>query len=382
MPLVSSPVVRMEGCSVSTGEDTSGIGGFLLRGSGAPILSFVQKRPRATFVLASAPKLAKTVWMRSLITIILVLATASLNAENAPSQVTLPDNAPPCVRWAAGEVERTLVARGYSGASIGTTIRVASFSATGNAPESYRIVRGGDGTLVLSGADANGTMYALLDLAEQFANAPPGTDWGTAHYQIALRQAKPHVRWRGLNLFLHVMPSKRLAGWFHDAVFWERLLNLMARSRFNWIDLHGAYNPHSTIFSNVLPHFTSMGTPNETADRNRAMLRRVIEMAAARGIRVALMNYDDRDPTGGEREDWTKATAKRIGQLVRDCPDLWMVGSRVKRSGANIVDRFNDAYVKPARRAGFKGPMHTRSWGTDRWTTEHIVEKTGKPFLV
>jgi hypothetical protein len=112
------------------------------------------------------------------------------------------------------------------------------------------------------------------------------------------------------------------------------------------------------------------------------MLKRIIEMAGARGIRVAMMNYDDRDPTGGDRKDWTKATGTRVGQLVRACPDLWMLGSRVKRSGSDIVDRFDDAYVKPARSAGFRGPLYTRSWGSDRRTIEHLARESGKRFFV
>jgi hypothetical protein len=59
-----------------------------------------------------------------------------------------------------------------------------------------------------------------------------------------------------------------------------------------------------------------------------------------------------------------------------------MFGSRVKRAGSEAAQRFEDACVKPARVAGFKGPFYTRSWGSDRETMTQMAKGAAERFFV
>ncbi|MBE7465534.1 MAG: hypothetical protein HS116_18815 [Planctomycetes bacterium] len=296
------------------------------------------------------------------------LLPLALQAEETDVLV-LPDRAPDAVRWAAGEVLSVLERSGALAGLPPHSIRVG-ISASGSAlgVEAYDLSAPTDGPITIRGGDGPGAMYGLLELAEQLSVSQPREDWKSVRARLVSRAQRPFVALRALNLFLHVDAQGKPAVWFEDAECWSKLLTLLAYSRFNLIDLHGTYQPQSTAFGDAV---VLLGGAGEDAARYRAVLKRIVEHASARGIRVGLMNY------GRGKEDRIEDDASAVERIVRDVPGLAWFGARLKRSGADGVKFFEEVYVEPARRAGFQGAFYTRSWGTDLDTVRKLSRAAG-----
>lgn len=292
--------------------------------------------------------------------------------------VCLPERAPACIRWAAGEVVNALTRAKVPGADgpRAGSIRVLLDPPVGHNvgvdPESFRLEIA-NGSITVLGRDATGAMYGLLDLAEQLALAPPAEDWPRFFAAVTPASGKPAIAVRAENIFLHADPNGKLLPWFYDEAYWTGYLALLAKSRFNMIDIHGVYAPATTVFSNMLPFFTSgpgggKATEGEGPAANLAALRRIVALAAARGIRVSLMNY-----LNAPRAQMDE-TAARVEELLRGCPGLSMLGLRVKREGDAALEPFEKGYLRPAQTAGFTGNFSTRSWGTDLDTIRRMAQ--------
>lgn len=294
--------------------------------------------------------------------------------------VCLPERAPECVRWAAGEVVNALARAKVPGADgpRAGSIRVlvdpkpaenpiaAKLPAP---PEAFALELAQDGTIAVAGRDATGAMYGLLELAEQLALAPSAEDWPRFFAAIAPDSGKPAIPVRAENIFLHADPSGKLLPWFYDEAYWTGYLALLAKSRFNLLDIHGVYSPATTVFWNTLPFFTSVPCTIKIGDdsaTNIAMLRRIVALAAARGIRVGLMNYQNAPRSEPD------VTSDRVQALIRDCPGLAMLGLRVKREGDAALDPFKKYLL--ANTMGFTGDYYTRSWGTDLDTIRRMAK--------
>ena len=102
---------------------------------------------------------------------------------------------------------------------------------------------------------------------------------------------------RGVNQFLHVQAFEDRNSWYYDDAFWQDLLDRMARSRHNFLDLHATCDLVTTLFPNVYPYlfyfdeYSDVGVPEEDAERNLEQLKKVVAMARQRGIKVGLMSY-------------------------------------------------------------------------------------------
>ncbi|MCW8132771.1 MAG: hypothetical protein KIS92_20665 [Planctomycetota bacterium] len=298
--------------------------------------------------------------------------------------VALPERAPECVRWAAGEVLAAMSRQKIPGEALPRpgSIRILLHPPAGDgeisaqlaaAPESFVLARAPDGGLTVAGRDATGAMYGLLELAEQVAAAAPAATWNALFQAVAPARGSPRIAVRAENNFFHCDPNGNLAPWFYDDAFWTGYLALLARSRINVLDVHGVYAPATTVFWNMLPFFTG---GNEASSRNQAMLRRIVTLAAARGVRVAMMNYQ----IGGKNDLGDQAA--RVSELVKGVPGLWMLGARIKKEGDDALDPFEKAYLRPSQGAGFGGPYSTRSWGTDLKTVQEMGKACGGKLYV
>ena len=318
------------------------------------------------------------VWILPALATVLGWPRLAQAQEPEAAAIALPAAASECVRWAANEVALALRAHRPGGLqappvnSIRVLMapRVQAGSAVSSFPpfaapaESFSLERSVQGVVTVHGGGETGAMYGLLELAEQVAGLPPAAAWGDLLARLEPVARSPALALRAENAFLHVGRDGQLAAWFHDEEYWRRYLELLARSRFNTLDLHGAYDPATTAFSNLLPLFTAGGA-GSLQQANLTMLRRVVALAAARGIRVGILNYE----YGGQTAD---ATAQQVEEFLRGCPGLACVGARIKRTGSEAVEKFERSYLQPARAAGFGGMLYTRSWGTDLQTLRRL----------
>jgi hypothetical protein len=185
---------------------------------------------------------------------------ARTRCEEPVQAIALPAQAPEPVRWAAGELARVLrrhrLAEGTPAQAV--CVRLDPPADAAGVPESFSLRIEGDGTVTVAASDAVGAMYGLLELAEQLEAVPSHVSWSDARARLTPMTTRPAVRVRAVNLFLHLTPDGRVAEWFHDEEFWRRLLERLARSRFNLIDFHGAFCPRRRSSPISFCHFSAV----------------------------------------------------------------------------------------------------------------------------
>ncbi|MET0591363.1 MAG: hypothetical protein ABW133_01605 [Polyangiaceae bacterium] len=232
-------------------------------------------------------------------------------------------------------------------------------------PESFVILPANDGVVVV-GRDPVGTLYGARELAERASLDPTfavGAPIAVAP-EVAIRAANPFI----------VLPAPGETEWyFLDERYWREFLDMMVEARLNVLDLHAMYNLDNTVFPNALLYFATsatfpqIGAPPAERARNLAMLNRIIDLAAARGIRVALMSY--RADTnllgnpGGESDEATIATYTREAatDLAAHAKGLWRLGFRIGESGRN-ANWYTSTFVEGVKSAGTGVGVYTRSW--------------------
>jgi hypothetical protein len=159
----------------------------------------------------------------------------------------------------------------------------------------HHLQRGGKPAWLLAGSDARGLMYAARDTADRVG-------WGTGRDEpfrdVHDTVEHPAVHERAISLY-----TMNRAYWesrFHDAAYWDRYLDTLARNRFNTLVLIFGYEnggflapPYPYFFD--VPGFPDVRMVGLTADqqaRNLAALERLTKMAHARGLNVTLGIWD------------------------------------------------------------------------------------------
>ncbi len=246
---------------------------------------------------------------------------------------------------------------------------------------------------VAMGSDEVGAMYAAYEFADQVRRVPKGAD--VISYLSPLRR-EPFLAIRAVNTFLHVEALDDPNSWYFDESFWTGYLDLLSRSRYNLLDFHAMYGVVSTWFPNVYLYmlksdkYPDVGIPADRAAMNLAMFNRIIRMAKERGIKVSLMSYhaswrvrageEDKphEPSEYELVDYTK---EMVAKIIKECPDLWMIGFRIGESGMG-EDFYAKSYLAGIEEGGRDINMFTHSWGATPYQINHIASLyPGKTFV-
>ncbi len=220
------------------------------------------------------------------------------------------------------------------------------------------------------GIDDTGTMYAALDVAEQLWLGQFRT---VETVQIKEKKKSPSILYRGIHLFIHTQALDDPVSWFHNEKFWHGFFLQMAKSRFNLLDLHGAYDLITTQYPNLLPYMVSLpkypdvGVGPEKAQRNLSSLHNIIEMAHEYGIKVCLMNYSASwsipDHPGSEEteEGLRNYTIAALKKVLETIPSLDGLGFRVGESG-QTMDFYRAAYLNALSELNMSPALFTRTW--------------------
>ncbi len=145
--------------------------------------------------------------------------------------------------------------------------------------------------LLLSGSDATGLMYSLLEAADRVAWAHDGA---RPFSEIRDTAESPAVAERGVTIF--TMQRAQFENRLHDAAYWSKYLDMLARDRFNMFQVLFAYEMDGYMCP-VYPYFVGVeqfpevrvaGLSAEQQARNLADLNRLIRMAHQRGIKVTI----------------------------------------------------------------------------------------------
>jgi Tfp pilus assembly major pilin PilA len=307
---------------------------------------------------------------------LMLLRTGILNAE-----IQLPENAAECVQWAAGDVIASLqekyvpVGEEMIHVSVhdGGHVLPASISAE----EQEFSLRVNGQSIAIDAGGAVGAMYGLEELTEQIKIQRGPLTWKLLLGRIHNTSQRQFLEVREENMFIHVYPLL-----LHDLAMWRSYIDMLARNRYNLLDLPGAYDLESTSFPNLypmlvhVPDYPQVGNEAEQK-RNLDDLRSIIAYAASRGIRVALMNYSANNGRGGAfknepsvtgvpPEKLADYTAKAVTLLIRQLPGLYMLGFRVGES-TQPATFYQDAYLKGIKDAGRPDlRLYTRSWQTTK----------------
>jgi len=230
------------------------------------------------------------------------------------------------------------------------------------------------------GRDAVGAMYGALELAERIR-----ADHDCALGALRAYARVPAVPIRGANLFLVLPVAGESRWWFRDLGFWSEYLDLLAHSRINFLDLHGMYDPRSTIFPNALLYFANSasfpgaGVPAAEREENLSVLKAVIAMAEARGVRVGLMSYrSDLSVTGTsaapalDERQIALYIREAAEDLARRAPGLWRLGFRIGESG-HAAQWYADTFIAGVRAAGTGVGVYTRTWLSSRPAVMSLV---------
>ena len=256
------------------------------------------------------------------------------------------------------------------------------------------------GSVKIVGSDANGAMYGAFEFAERLKKTGIQA-WSTK------ASGQPFLADRGLNLFLTlpwdykknntdyenaalVDPNR---WWFQNEDYWNTLLDLMAKSRLNWLDIHGAWDISVTNAPNLYayfvtsPSFPKVGVPEEIKQANLRQLNHIVAMAHARGIRVSLMAYEanlkiPQNPNPGYQATETniyKYTREVVEQTIRKVPGLDGIGFRIGESGRS--ESFFHCYSEAVKNSGRDIPLLTRSWITKKQKVLPLA-RASKDFTV
>jgi hypothetical protein len=255
-------------------------------------------------------------------------------------------------------------------------------------PESFLITTLGSTTIVV-GRDPVGAMYGAQELAERL-----DLDGAAALPLAAAVTGAPALSVRAANPFLVLPAPGEASWWFLDRSFWAEYLDLLARARINFLDIHGMYNLGNTIFPNALLYFATsatfpdVGVPAADRERNLAMLNDIIRLATARGIRVGLMSYQaDTSLNGDDPQALTDDAAAKTyvreaaEDLARRAPGLWRLGFRIGESG-RPASWYQDTFVAGVRAAGTGVRLSTRTWGATKSDILGIVAGAGNDTIV
>jgi len=351
-----------------------------------------------------------------LLPVLLVLA-AEAGATPAPQSVdlVLAENATPPVKFGAEEIRRALVQKGIK---ILTAMRPSPgdvhvylgergdprfVGIEGNrlkvpeAPESYALSVTSGKDIVVEGSDAAGAMYGALDLAEQIGWAQ-GSDFVS---QIKPVGKSPYLQVRGVNMFLTAQDIDEPDGAFWSDAYWTGYLDMMARDRYNFLDIHGPCDAVTLTFPNgfsyfvSLPDFPEVGVGPERAAKNLARFRQVVRRAADRGIKVGYMNYEALPPIGpwktrrfGIDERWQPVpqefltgprleeyTREAVRSFLKQVPELWMFGFRVGESG-QPEDFYKRTYLQVLKDFPESLNIYVRTWIADPHKVRELANST------
>jgi hypothetical protein len=269
-------------------------------------------------------------------------------------------------------------------------------------PESFAIAASGT-LVVVEGRDATGAMYGAYELADQVALA---VDRNLAS-RIAATSKSPFLEIRGVNMFLTVQDIDDADGAFWSDDYWNIYLGMMARNRYNFLDIHGPCDAVTLTFPNgfsyfvTVPGFPEVGVGPERAAKNLARFRQVIRMAGDYGIKVGYMNYEAPAPIGpwktrkwGVDERWTNKgdefldgprleeyTRLAVLSLVKQLPELWMFGFRIGESG-QPEDFYKKTYLAALAELPPSLRIYLRTWIAGPKNVRDLAASTKHPLYI
>ncbi|HUS71558.1 MAG TPA: hypothetical protein VMY06_00720, partial [Sedimentisphaerales bacterium] len=237
----------------------------------------------------------------------------------------------------------------------------------------------GKKTLLVSGADDRGLMYALLDVTDRIGWAD---DAGNPLSEVRDTIEKPAVTERALSIY--TMHKANFESYFYDEDYWARYLDMLAKNRFNTFALLFGYENWG-YFSPPYPYFFDVegfgnvkvvGITREKQQRNLEALNRIIKMTHDRGMNFTLGIWDHiyRGGVQGPRDRANKPTEGIVWGLTAD-----NLTAYTKEALAKLLREVHDIDAIQFRMHGESGLKRTEMGGF--WENIYKVMKEHGPDI-
>jgi hypothetical protein len=249
-------------------------------------------------------------------------------------------------------------------------------------PESYAIVTTGGSTTFIVGRDESGAMYGALELAERVK-----LDGASVMPPAMPITGAPAMPIRGIQVYMTTPQTGESPWWFVDKNYWEPYLDLLARTRTNFLDLRGMYDVNTTGFPNALPFFAhspsfpDISDPRINRDANIAALEQIVALAKMRGIKTGFMTFSAGSNQLMNDADLQTYMREAMTDIASRVPDLWRMGFRIGESGKEDT-WYKDTAIKGVTDASQTIGIYTRSWGTTKTKVLSIFEAAGNDPMV
>lgn len=312
--------------------------------------------------------------------ILLGLLTGSQSTSAAPED--------PRVAWGRQRLVQALNDAGYvrEAVNVETVVDRASpeLPAVARRPEGFA-VRTGPTSILVTGFDPAGVLYGCLEQAASIRRE------GELVAGIDLADA-PAMDLRGPCILLMKLGSYNYAvspdefPFFYDRAQWIAWLDRMAELRFNSLTL---WNGHPFAYFVPFDRFREAqeGMPPGLVERNREMLRWLVNEAARRNIRLIFEFYNIHTSVYFQRahdlpdevETPTPLlrdyTAYAVERFAREFPEI---GYHITPGEAldleHTANWVNDVLLPAMNRGGRRGPVWLRSWGIDLPHARQVAE--------
>ena len=206
-------------------------------------------------------------------------------------------------------------------------------------PEGFQIIRY-DNKILLIGADEKGTMYGILDIAEQLKN-----NHGKLN-AIKEKREEPRLTFRAIKFNLPYMAYRssisltQQSNVISNPQFWETFLDMMVLNRFNVLSLWSMHPFHYMVKSTNFPEACPFDDKEMIAWKQ--FWTSLFQMAHDRGIETYIINWNtfvspsfadahnvalySREPSHGGTGDTSKIveqyTKETITQVINEYPEL------------------------------------------------------------
>jgi len=258
----------------------------------------------------------------------------------------------PQVRYALGKLAQA------PGAAALLPLPVEENTSLG--PDGFALTRR-DGLIVVTGGDARGAMYGVLDLAAQLRQGatPTTLDLRAERARLPFRAVKfnlPFAAYRtGPSLELHQDTCR-------DPKFWEAFLDMMAANRFNSLTLWSLHPFSYFVVPKSFPEAQSLSAADLA--RFRALWTRLFAMAKERGIDTYLINWNTFVSPDFARAH-SLATYSIDLRHFGDGPKDQIVIDYTRECVQQVIDEYPDLTglgITLGERMGGQTPEERRTW--------------------
>lgn len=227
-------------------------------------------------------------------------------------------------------------------------------------PDGFKLERT-DTSLLISGAEARGAMYGVLDVAEQLR-------LGTPLEQIAPRAVRARFPFRAIKFNLPFAAYRtsplieQHQETVRDLVFWEAFLDMMAENRFNTLTLWSLHPFHYLVVPKSFPEAQTFSAA-ELAEW-RTFWTKLFAMAKSRGIETYLINWNTFVSPAFARAHHL-AEYSLEWQFIGDGPKDKIVQDYTRECIQQTIDEYPDLTglgTTLGERMGGQTPAERRDW--------------------